>query len=267
MKHLHLILVISCSLLFTCQTDDTEVDIEQQATDIQETSRIDINRQQLLAPINDLEEKLQWASYIAAKVYIENRAARNEFHAAKKGNTVSLQELLGPSNSDSAFYKVFKNELIDLFRIQERNDDDEDDDGEEDEPLGDILICCTLPPPPPGDAAGRFIDYIVSENCIEFFLPNLHLIRNPSKVGSVTSTAHPLTNADSNDGYWRYATPTIYPDGFYGTARKIKVDKKFVAEEQTLVIAARPVRNPRDPNCNYDIYDVIDFTKFLDILE
>ena len=204
--------------------------------------------------VNDnLENKMQWVSYMTAQVLLNNREARdqfqNEIDNSGGTNVFPLENLLGWNVIDQSFKNAFKDE----FLLNYYEDYLCDDIGK---PSGRIT------PPPvgsfPSDADydtvlfEGYLATLIDEECFEFYAPNgfttlpINVANNSN--APIKSTAHPLNNnATSNEGFkhtnFCFINHTTIDDNTLGS-----------------VILIRPYR--MDSACDYSEYP-FDFTGFL----
>ncbi len=195
-----------------------------------------------------LEINLRWTAFLASKVLKDNTAARSEVQGKLQNGKNSLTLINLFNNEESDFYHSFYTQLT----IYIGNGHPE---------YGE-----TRPNPPPITPPGsmseeqKFLKYILNDNCVELYFPRgLNFFTS----NELTSTGHPITNANNNQGVKLLQgnepsndpnTTNIYPN----------VNLNYVNNNNNIVIA-RPYRGFLNPNCGYAEYSNIDFTDFLDL--
>lgn len=211
------------------------------------------------------ERRLQWFSFISAKVLRYNTAARSEVQGEIFGfndDTVEAELLLGTTLSN--FEAAFENEFI--YYVGTCCPDPDTEGGKPDEPI----IPDPISPLTPQQKYELFVNYMVDDNCVELYFPNG---LNFSGSFQLTSTSHPLTSSASNEGTLRYYNmqygfDTVEGGGGTGSpyiTEGVCVDDAYAANNNNIIVA-RPIRNTQsvDPDCSYTNYEGINFTLFLD---
>ncbi len=235
-------LALVCLIFTSCQTDNVEIPIDNE-----------INSEKKVPELTDkssydallFEGRMQWTAFIAAKVLLHNKNARTEVTNMISNKTIALEDLINTDDvTETAFEQDFMYELTEYYRYV-RNP-------EEDRPPHGISGCCTN-----GTAeehAAAFVNYMVNMNCVELYFPNyiIYAGNNPTEI---SSTAHPLTEFDSNYGYIRYAE--LQSDS---PTDEVIVNQNYVDTHHIMIIA-RPVRDTE--RCEYRDIPVDDFTEFL----
>lgn len=198
------------------------------------------------------KKRLQWASYITAKVLRNTTpAVRSAIQnmAATNNNVIALEDLLG-NNIFNPNINSFKNDFIihlDDFLSYTNQILPEHDKPTPPKPIthsneeNDIV-----------NSRQIFIDFFVEEVCAELYFPNgLTFIPN----FSLKSTAHPLyENINSNDGFKRNFNDQKSLNG-------VTIDLEYVNQNNNIIIA-RPVRDMNSNICDYDEFSIEDFTVF-----
>jgi hypothetical protein len=117
-----------------------------------------------------------------------------------------------------------------------------------------------------------FLDAILVENCVELYFPKA---MNFGVGFNLTSLAHPLTDANTNEASVRYYYPqggdivideqgnTTYENQYI--TEGIVLNQNYVNTHNNIIIA-RPIRESIVPgrHCAYDDYSGIDFEDFMD---
>ena len=229
MKKFHFLLL----LFFVCSCNDTIID---NPTPEKETILL---RSDPIA--EELESKMQWASFIAAIALEKNEDARNELLGLinQDNKTISTASLISPFTMAPHFRETFL-EVLDWYS----------------------MIICQNGKPEPGvvppssyldpQCSADFINYINVQNCIEFYFP---LALDLSPVLPITSTAHPLTEAQSNYGFKRTANTESIT-----SVTLVKVSPYYLVDAKDVIVA----RPKSSVTCDYSQYPVEDFTVFLE---
>ncbi|GAB5399009.1 MAG: hypothetical protein Aureis2KO_05940 [Aureisphaera sp.] len=209
-----------------------------------------------------LENYSQWAAFTTSYLLRYSPDAQSLFqHKLGAGNVVDFDDVFqhsisaGPYN----FAKEFKSRLFYYINCCPDPDDE------------------TQKPPPPGTPpfgggdpdpevlVQQIMDYLLQDNCMEFYFPNGI---NFWGQYSITSTAHPLNTTLENSGILRIHTPIVNEDYPNGISTFPQLVNDEYAGTGNMIIMARPVRStspptPTDP-CLYTEYSDVDFTLFLD---
>lgn len=192
-------------------------------------------------PPIELETKMQWTSFMAAAALDLDPLARAEFMALTSGltNTISLKKVLKPSSIAPNFKAKFL-ELLDSYSMYICGTG-KPEIGEVPQTMAQDPIC-----------AAEFLQYIYNDNCLEFYFPK-GLVLNP--ILPITSTAHPMTQANSNYGFKRHQKiPGVT------ILSKMKVNSSYLSSNKDIVVV-RPIDGSVD--CDYSDYGVENFTLFL----
>ena len=211
-------------------------------------------------PSEVLERRMQWASYIAAKVLCQDAEARTEVMEllmVQESEYLDLNQLLLTSEYTPTFRTLFINQAT--YHLNNI-------DGEEQffpEPSHNQAV-------PPSSRqvelsnVHQFIDFLTVDNCLELFFINAFI---DDRGNHYFSTAHPLTTDEDNYGY-----EVLYSDGGFGQGNNsgsFRVEETVVtpimATSDDKIIVCRPRRNTlENPACEYsEIGRGIDFTLFL----
>ncbi|MDC7994283.1 hypothetical protein [Altibacter sp. HG106] len=248
------------------------------------------------------EKRLHWTSFITAKIIRYNTTGRSQLvqSLGLMNNTVNLNILIGDNSNYPAFNAAFKDYLYYYIEGTRPDPDDEPEDpGFPPVPPGgnsapDLLDNTSVSYVGPAQmksfddndgnndpailaAIDVFISYMIDDNCTELYFPNG---LNLNGSFELTSTAHPLTTANWNNGILR--TYTGQSGGISGsdgrnpvcahyngcvTHAVASVDNTYVLNNDNIIVA-RPKRNPfaqLDDPCFYGgQYSGIDFTDLLD---
>ena len=254
------LLLLLC--VYSCQKEDSILEEEATQTPItQKDFSIPNNN---YSPREIMEINLRWTAFIAGSVLRNSTQAQNEVAALlQNGNQViKLSDLF---IENTAFYNGFRGYLVANFS-----------GGDQIEPHIDK----TRPNPPPQGIGGGesdvnstnnaafanfFINYILTENCIELYFPKSMSYREQY---SITSTGHSMNDKEFNDGIIRYYEDQWINDvEQYGNTEDVLVNRAYVESNKNIIIA-RPYRTTgvsiNGLSCSYSQYDDIsDFTYFL----
>lgn len=206
-----------------------------------------------------LENKMQWIAYITAQALLESgearRVFRDELNATGTPTTVSLRDLIGHTVTDASFLSEFKNQFLYYYHIDSGTSDAGCDGSGR--PNGRPKPPGTIGGIPPGTDFNSYIfdlyvASILNDDCLEFYLPNgfmyIESIGNSNPMNTpIKSTAHPLRNETSNEGFYHTSTCFVTP---------ITINDSIPG----FVLVNRPFRE--DIVCPYDEY-AIDFEDFL----
>lgn len=240
-------------LMISCQTESIETNEEIDPNLVQEVTNI------RMTEAEEFENRMQWASYVSAKLLAASTAHQNLFTSELGlGDTIPLGDILG--NPLTAFHQDFRGYFIWYFGLE----------GNFPEP--DQNPNRPPPPPPlgggfgeitPEEEADYMIDYLVNQNCVELFFP-VGLQFSGFTTFTLTSTAHPLNEDSHNDGVKRFSTlryTPAYPSGVYTQAVNVNDLYISVPSAQNIIVT-RPYRSPLI--CPYSEYGELDFEDFLD---
>ena len=233
--------------MYACQekvlTEDVEIAIE---TNTDESTLL-----KSLTPQDILEHRMQWASFLTARILcsdVEARIEVKELMKTRGSYTIGLDQLLLNGVEAPTFHERFV-EDANAFLVQI--------DGNP-KPTHNQLV-------PPSSrqqdllTAYDFIDYLTVDNCTELFFSNGLEV---SGAEIYYTTAHPLTFEDSNYGF----EITCADLGGFGSSHtgsmEVTVSPSLVAAGHEIIVC-RPYRIAEDPNCDYSRLDAIDFTLFL----
>lgn len=199
------------------------------------------------------ERQLHWFSFIAAEVLAENNSARQEvalYLSVTSNDNINAEDLIGSmalpgfSNFSADFYDTLLAHLDPQYPTQGGNH-----------------------PPSPVEQGGwpqgtpaevramAFYNHILKYNCVELYFPNGVDL---STRANLTSSAHPLTQADCNEGYFYLYTQFTQSFSISG----IELDQNYLNTHDNVLIA-RPFRLVT-PECTYSQYIGIDFEDFMD---
>ncbi|WP_298516811.1 hypothetical protein [uncultured Kordia sp.] len=255
--------------IFSCQKEEIQNEEETAAkTPVITKSLRAINNSYTEREI--MEINLRWTAFITGYVLRHNSEAQHEVATLlQNGNRViKLSDLLVEG---SAFHFEFIGYIGDYLNITEGMQ-------------GNPNVDKTRPNPPPqgiddGEAIPNnttiavgitidyipfFMDYILTENCIELYFPKSMVFAGQF---SITSAGHSMTDKNLNDGIIRYYNEQLI-DGEYFFTDNVIVNDRYIQNNDNIIIA-RPYRNTNTTiggiDCNYTQYnDIVDFTDFLD---
>ena len=199
----------------------------------------------------DLENKMQWVSYMTAQILLNKIDARDDFNDVVVNlgglNSFPLSTLLEAEYGSEAFIQAFRDEFFLNYNIGNGANDPCNGVGR---PDGRPLPTGTLGGMPDDAIFSAYISTLLEDDCLEFYLPNGYAPIGGVGGGpsAIKSTAHPLTNAISNDGF-------NHDSACFVSTMTINDNTPGIA------IVVRPFRNTT--NCTYYDY-LINFVDFLD---
>ena len=240
---IYLLLVVGLLSNYSCDKPPLEEDFEAKVA-FRGPTTSSSNQTEML------EERMQWASFISAKIFCESEEARNEVITQLDGGNVEhIDHLIGENSYTPTFRQLF---IYWADYYQGTNNQGE-------YPVFNQAV----PPGPDFTSSDDYIDYLTVENCIELFFPNgLTEDDNPDHY---SSTAHPLVyNKNENYGF-KYFCGEEGDPSVINAIPSIEIDpinQSYVDAGYT-VIVARPYRIEGNPICEYAEYSTIDFTLFL----
>lgn len=275
MKKLVPLVMIAALTLMACEQDSIEsVDKnqEQQLTitkDAKNTEAFEITPGDNgpLFGSRDSQEEVEkaalWAAFILGKAIKDDADSRADFLTAYNANLGAIQasDLLSDDYPD----------LLDYFEILVDEYLNPDSEGGQTLSAGfKAQDPCpgnengTPPIPPIGGTGGNgfgppdvaeFMEHILETHCIEFYFPSA--INFASPKFNITTTAHPMTNAQFNGGQQRHE---IIIDGCYIT-HTVLVNASYVATHDNIIIA-KPYLTV---DCDYNVqYPGVNFDGFLE---
>ncbi len=258
MKHYKIILLAVLSLLaFSCSVEEPITPTEELNLSVQNDTELSNSKSQG-TDAAVFENYLEWAGYLSLRLAAENPGHYNQIsNAIQLDGTIQLYQLLSESG-ETTFQAAFEDLMVDILT----NDlPDPDTDG-------------AKPPPPNGDPpfgppteeeaqqiVDDMIDYLVVDNCVEFYFPNGFGPWNG--FTTMTSVAHPMNTDNYNDGIRRHYFPiynALYPNGT--NTDIVTVNQAYVNVSTNFsILIARPVKasTPFDPMCQYNEYSGINF--------
>lgn len=195
---------------------------------------------------------MQWAAYLTAQVFMNSNEGRAQFleeYNASGTGVVKLSDLLDDHVQDQSFKNAFRaqysvyaySELpyscdqLNNVRTSDRPTPPTIPSGGDDENYF-------------GEIYGEFLNAIVNNNCLEFYLPNGY---NP--LGrTIISSAHPLLDQNFNNEAYRHSSSCNISNVTINGLSKSNV------------IIVRPFRNAISvtSTCSYSEFD-FNFTDFL----
>ena len=246
-----LLLFLVGIFLSSCEQETFEESTTK--ADLQLNSKASIlnpNERSVTNPV-EFENNLQWLSFTTSYLLKKDAGCRMlMLSKLDANNTVQLDDL-DNTNPTYSFKYHLRQRLIHYFNSPEPDEE------------------IFKPPPPatggitpltPEEIADMIVDYVFDENCVEFYFPNGITFGTGDYI--ITSTAHPMTTATSNNGI-------IRSDNYQGVGLNTEattVDDTYLLNN-TLVIVGRPIKTAIGKsltNCSYSEYPNIDFTDFLD---
>jgi hypothetical protein len=252
MKLLYVTIII-CFLLISCEREAETFENEANYTrPIESTeSQLNSNRDESFkgditkgTTPNESEifmNKMQWASYLSAKVIHNlNNTERSAVRTLISNEKIALEDLIGPNTQLPSFHNSFFGYLRLIFS--------------EGNPGGDPNTPNKTEGVDPIQAAYDYLDYVLNQNCVELYFP-VSILDGPKDF---ISLSHPLTISTVNYGYKRKANnQTLF-------IPRITSDEISSNQLNTTYIIARPARDMTEGSgCNYSQYTGINFTQFL----
>lgn len=251
MKFLKIMLLISFVFIVSCNQDNDEIITQEKKINTLMLNQKNPNNTTSVTQ-NDLEKILQWVSFIAVQTIMSDTNAHSTLISKLNGNnSIPIQDLIGENVSKyDPFKSTFYNILSNLPK--------EDPIHGMQTPPRPIVRCSTC-------KNNEFIELFIKEtlidNCIELYFPE----GLPSTVTGMTSTSHPLTTDNFNEGIKHY------PDPFNNNSINtviVNVNPAYLTNQffNDIVVVARPYRpftGQPDLFCSYNQYAGIDFTDFL----
>ncbi len=240
------------AVFYSCSTDSNLAFTHNNYSDAEIKSRSSVSKSFFDW---QLEETMQWVSFIIARMLIEDEddLYRSDFLAVSQvDGTLSLDELMDNPEFEERFSELAYIYLnADCDQIILNIDHPLHEHNKPPRPAGgggneDFLNCLVAP---------SFLEKIKNE-CLEIYMPE---VLNFDGDFEVTSTSHPLTNDDDNEGYQWSSTSSLTTSMFFVT-EWVKVDNNYLIENDNIIVV-RPFN--RKPKCDYSEYGVKDFTKFL----
>ncbi len=206
---------------------------------------------------NMFERQLHWFSFLTAEILVHNAEIRSAFaleFGTIRNYTIPAEDLIGPN----ALIPSFDQEFFDIMTAYIEDGNGWPNSNQTPPPIPPVIGGL-----PGGNAealTALYYTIILDDNCVELYLPNGFNLSVPSP--EITTTAHPLTDATSNEGKHWHFSPLV--QGYIWPP--VVVNPAYTATNDNIFVA-RPVRNavapPSDP-CSYTLYSGIDFTDFLD---
>jgi len=257
MKKVNFLAALCCLLVFSCQVEQDEV-IENKAN-LTTTVAPQFGPGGLLQPDPDddsvLEQSLAWASYTAGSVLYKDSTLQNELtpHLNSSTKSLSFELLLGPNSQTPLFRSRFMNRFQLFVDCSLGLVIDDDCPGGGNSP-GDPAC-----PPCTGFNAGAeaqaFVDYLVNENCLEFYLPRGFQFGASDEI---TTLAHSMNDLFITNKGFLFEYSAFHPEPLG------RVGASYVQTRTHTFIIGRPVRVAVDTNCAYNNVNVVDFNDFLE---
>ena len=256
MKKVNFLAALCCLLVFSCQVEQDEV-IENNAN-LSTTVTHQFGSGGFGQDPNDdskLEQSLAWAAYTAASVLYEDPLIQAEltFFLNPGTESLSMEMLLKPNTPTPDFRTQFMNRFQLFVDCSLGNVAGDDCPGGGNSP-GDPAY-----PPCTGLSAGAeaqvFVDYLINENCLEFYLPRGFQF---GASDDIASAAHSMNDLFiTNKGFW-FKDSGFHPESIGS------LSANFIQTRVQTFIIGRPVRVTLNSNCGYNTIPVVDFKDFLD---
>lgn len=258
--HKYIFIIIGISL-FSCQQTD-ELSDETGTVQSEIRLRADGNNNAAYNLIEEdpiLENNMEWVSYLIAETLLFSPESRTYVANLISNNPnfngiIPLNVLLDQNENNEAFLIAFEEHFW-CFENQGANCGTNGG-----RPQGRVNPGDNAPPTCI-NAYCEFLNYVLSINCIELFLP--HGINFSTAKLQIASTAHPLNNDLFNDVYIHNSVLVqagiISNNGIIMSDPSLE-DTQYELDEVANIIVARPYRNTT--NCTYTRF-ANDFTLFL----
>ncbi|MDC8006041.1 hypothetical protein POV27_18460 [Aureisphaera galaxeae] len=244
-----LVLLAFFAVFVSCESETLETE-----TNSLTSKNVDLTtkKENRFSASDTLQHRLQWTSFLCAQVLLHNHQLRDEFetHIDGKGR-VSLKALFAVDiGEENHFRNKFTDYLSHYIEYGDGHpDSQEDTPGFPVVPGGGNQFS----PLTVAERVDIFFDYILTENCIEIYVPNT--LFDITDFDRIVSTAHPLSRVSTNDGFRHI----ICRSAEYCTFTAITFPTDI---ETNNILIARPIRDLSDSNCNYLEYPVAEFTNF-----
>ncbi len=266
MKQSHLLstLFILCFALFSCETENDDLILEQESNVIiEEVTNSAINSDALptrtTTTMAKFIAKMHWASFITGKLLFNDtiNTYRSDFINIGQ-NSILLEDLIGNNPTIPAFKTDFINLLTNYIdNIVATNiacpDDDEDTPGKTPVPENGMTT---------SEAVDFYLDFMLNDNCIELDFPNGLVFPANEDLLVIASTAHPLTISNSSFGIERYKDYDCLGINLVKLTDPIAADTQYFNTNGNIILA-RPKKATSfgAKKCTYTEYNV-DFTDF-----
>lgn len=256
MKKVNFLAALCCLLLASCQVEQDEV-IENNAN-LTTTVAPQLGPGGLQQPDPDddsvEEQSLAWAAYTAGSVLYKNSVIQQELAPFLNSSTksLSLDLLLGPNSQTPLFRARFMSRFQLFVDCSLGNVAGDDCPGGSNSP-GDPAC-----PPCTGLSAGAeaqaFVDYLVNENCLEFYLPRGFQFALSDEL---TTAAHSMNDVfHTNKGF-------LFENSGFHPIPQNAISPSYVQTRGHTFIIGRPVRAGLNSQCSYSEFNVNDFEDFL----
>jgi len=257
MKKVNFLAALCCLLLISCQVEQDEV-IENNANLTTATGpQFGPGGFQQPDPDDDsdLEQSLAWAAYTAASVLYENVQVQAEVANLLDSSTksVSFETLLAADTEATLFRTRFMNRFQMFVDCSLGHVVGDDCPGGSNSP-GDPAC-----PPCTGLSAGAeaqiFVDYLLNDHCLEFYLPRGFQFAASNKI---TTAAHSMNDAFyTNKGF-------LFENSPFHPSPETSISPNYIQIKVHTYIIGRPIRLVSvGEECSYSAIPVNDFEDFL----
>lgn len=211
-----------------------------------------------------LERKMQWASFITAKIFCENQSARDEVAEQlleTQTDHISISQLIVSAEHTP----VFKRHFIDLvyyYRLVISSNGRPNHNEVIPPPSSPSLLELLSSPSPTifstleSAEVDAYINFLTQENCTELFF--LNQLRNEDD--SYLSTAHPMVEGGAENYSFLRSCGDCTLGGV--CVKEMTIDDRQVDAEYEIIVC-RPYRLTNGSACLYPQFEGIDFTLFL----
>ncbi|SNR15554.1 hypothetical protein [Tenacibaculum jejuense] len=203
MSKFNVLCFLSLLLIFSCSKENETIDNIEVTQTIKQVSNLKERNSRDFGEtlVNYDENLLQSVGILFSKVLIKHPNARDYFSEVmntiyNNGNSVSLIDVLNTDNSINPFLESFEMEYLELYGDPSFNCSRPNEEEEPPTLEVDLLLLS------PVGSFSNYLNAILNEHCIELYFPN-GIDYNLLKVDfpEVISSAHPLTNASTNESY------------------------------------------------------------------
>lgn len=261
-KYPTIIVLLFCLIIMSCQkendftNDEKEINLDYKVDT--KTSKSNLIESQTRGSAIELilfEKRMQWASFITAKVLINNPNIQTKFTAMLSNNvdTIPFEELIGNYITDPDLVQFKENFILYTEDFMDYINRSSKQLPTKDDPTPVFPVSHPMEENDISLSAQQFLTFFTDHSCVELYFPN-GVIFNDSF--SISSTSHPLIGGiEDNYGFKRNQT-----DQHNLIASTI--DDYYVNQNSNIIVA-RPVRD-LSPICDYDEFSSVeDFTDFL----
>lgn len=252
MRKVFYISIIACLFLTSCERDTEVLENEGVYSKNLETTVTkegnDINnstRGSTYSSTDILRLRMEWASFITARIIHESSSLKNDVRALIVNQTIPLEDLIGSNSQLPSFHSEFVIHLTDFIESTHCPGD------EFDEPDRAVIEDGSKPTP---QIVVDYLNYMLNQNCVELYFPIDILNGNED----IISLSHPLTNYQTNHAYQRQS------GCISSLLTHVTNTHVYINQLNYTYIVARPVK-AQSPfsTCAYSQFNGINFNYFL----